>query len=218
MTIEELKAFLAENKEVPEVMAVIATYAPKQELNADIVEPWIATEEGAKFLQPLLDANATKAIQTHDTKQAAKNKAEVDKRVAAEILKLHPEETPEQKQIRELGLKFEESEKARASEALATQISAKAHEMGVDPIFVRAMNHGSVDEAVVWMKKVIDRDKAIQAKVANEIAASGAKPGSGNPGADGKIDISKMDAKQKFDYFKAEAEKREAATKAQNKS
>jgi hypothetical protein len=216
MTIEELKAFLAENKDIPEVIAVLATYAPKPELTTELVEGWIGTEEGAKFLQPHLDAYATKAVKSHDEKQAAKNKAEVDRRVAAEILKLHPEETPEQKQIRELGLKFEESEKARAAEALATQISTKAHEMGVDPIFVRAMNHASVDEAVVWMKKVLDRDKVIQTKTANELLASGAKPGSGNSSADGKPDISKMDAKQKFDYFKAEAEKREAAVKNQN--
>ena len=204
VTIEEVKEFLAANKEVPEVLNVLSLYAPKAEVSADVVSTWIETDDGTKFLQPILDANATKAIKTHDEKQAAKNKAEVDKRVAAEILKLHPEETEEQKAIREIKKQLEDSEHARANEALATQISAKAHEMGVDPIFVRAMNHGSVDEAVVWMKKVIDRDKVLQAKVANEIGLSGAKPGSGNS-SDGKPDISKMDQKQKFEYFKAEA-------------
>jgi hypothetical protein len=189
MTVEEFltanKEFLVANKDDEKLKTFITEIAPAPVLTDELVAPYLETPEGLKLIQPYGDRRANEAVKTHDEKTAAKNKIELDKRIAQEILKLHPEDTPEQKRLKEIELKLAENEKVMAQKELSSLISAKAHEMNVDPMFVASMNFQSVDESVVWMKRVLDRDEQIKKKVANELTAAGAKPGSGNP-KDGK--------------------------------
>jgi len=189
MTVEELSVILEANKEKPEFIALIGKYAPKPELTAEIVTPWLETAEGQRVLQPITDARITQAIKTHDEKQAPKIKEQVDKMLVAELAKMAPkEETPEQKQIRELNLKFEQSEKARQNEILKSRLSAEALKMKVDAhaYLLEDFLPETFEDGVVKLQKIKKHeDELVTAAIHEFVAKNGGKPGSGN-GKDGK--------------------------------
>lgn len=215
ITIEEIKAFFVANKEKPEVLAFLAENTPKRELTPEEVSVYLESEVGQKVLQPITDARITKALRSHDEAQAPKVKAEVDKRVIAEVAKLAPKEmTEEQKQIKELTLKFEQSEREKQNEIIKSRLSAEALKLKLDvPYLLDEFLPPTFEDGVVKLQKIKKHEDEMHTRWINEyIASNAAKPGSGNSGDPSKPDISKMDSKQKFDYFKAEAEKREAAT------
>lgn len=212
MTIEEIRAWLAENKEKAEVVTFLAELNPAKALTADMVAPFLDTEDGKKLLQPLVDQAVTKGIKSFKENHYEKD---IKSAVAAEILKISPPETPEQKQIRELRETVEKSESARARDNLKRQIVEEAAKMNVPAWWVDEFSGNTIEEAKVFMGKVKAYVAEVENKKANELLVNGAKPGSGNgAGGEQKPDISKMTSKEKFEHFKAEAEKREAAASA----
>ena len=195
MTIDEIRKWLVENKDTEEVKKFFLDINPKKPLTAEEVSAFLGTDDGKTFIEPQIDKRVTDAVKKRDKYHDDRFETELKKRLAAEILKINPEEPPEQKQIRELRKQFEESEEARKTETLQNKISARAHEMGVDPLFVAGMNFQSEDEATVWMKRVIERDKTLKEKVTNELMATTSfKPGSGTggPGGKPKTDLTKL--------------------------
>jgi len=94
MTIQEIRDFLTENKETDEVKGFLAELIPEQKITSDIVKPFLETQDGKLLVQPLIDKRITDAIKTFKEGHFDK---EVKAQVAAEILKINPQITPEQK-------------------------------------------------------------------------------------------------------------------------
>ncbi|WP_426578881.1 hypothetical protein P5490_019880 [Bacillus altitudinis] len=61
MNIEEIKQFLAENKDDEEVKMFVGELSA---VSADKVKGFLETEEGKKVLQPRLDQHFTKGLET----------------------------------------------------------------------------------------------------------------------------------------------------------
>src|SRR5689334_13182967 len=109
MTFEEIEAFLAEQKDSEEAKGFLAKIAPKPVINGETIGEFLATEEGYKLVKThkAADERVTEAIETFKKKQAPVTEAELKRRIAEEMVKLNPQETPEQKRIRELEQSFE---------------------------------------------------------------------------------------------------------------
>jgi hypothetical protein len=204
LTLEQVKGFLVQNKDKAEVSALLSELNP---VTVDSVSAFLETKEGQDLIQPYGDKRVTSAI---DTYRKGKFEAEVKARVAAEILKMNPGETPEQKQIREMREEMEKDKADRERERLQGQIKELAFKEQVDPEFISGINFGSLEEAALYTKNFKAKQEELKLKVTNELLANGSyKPKSGETKVDGP-NLNAMSAKEKFEYFKAEAEKREA--------
>ena len=64
MTIEDIRRFIEENKESDEVKAFIGELSLPTELSSDSVLKFLEDEDGKKLLQPKLDSNFTKGLET----------------------------------------------------------------------------------------------------------------------------------------------------------
>lgn len=113
MDLNNIKEFLESNKENSEVIETLKGFVPKQEeeITLDKVQEFLnSKEEGKTLIQKEKDSHFSKGLETW--KQNNLNKLIED-----EISKRFPNETEEQKQIRELKRKIEETEaKSKQSE------------------------------------------------------------------------------------------------------
>jgi hypothetical protein len=87
----------------------------------DRVENFLNTDDGKKLLQPKLDTNFNKGLDTWKTNN-------LKKLIDDAVTKSNPQETAEQKQIRELTERINKSEKEKAHETLRN----KALKMATD--------------------------------------------------------------------------------------
>lgn len=88
----------------------VETVATPTVTNIDI-EKYLGTDEGRKFLQPTLDKTITKAIDTFKEKT-------LPSLVDAKVKELHPDMTPEQKQLSEMKNELERFKKEALKEKL----------------------------------------------------------------------------------------------------
>jgi len=202
MNLEEIKAWLAEHKEDDGVINFLKELSPAPELTPEAFKDYLDTQDGQRLIQPHVDRTVDKAIKTYRENHFA---AEVKKEVAAEILKINPTETPEQRQIRELRETVEKSEKERAQDRLKRQIVEEASKIGVDAFFVDDYLPGSIDEGKVYLQKIKGYVDAQKTKVANELLASGGKPSGGNSQ---EPDYNAMSKEERMAHEIASAEKR----------
>ena len=205
--VEQVKDALIANKEKPEIISLFDELHPRPELVADDVKPFLETKEGKELIQPYGDKRVTEALETY---RKGKFEQEVKARLAAEILKINPAESPEQKQIREMREEMEKDKKERERERLQGQIKELAFKEQVDPEFISGINFGSLEEATLYTKTFKAKQEELKLKVTNELLANGSyKPKSGTEKATGP-NIAGMTPHERFEYYKAEAEKREA--------
>lgn len=108
MELKDIKAFLETNKENEEVKAYLSELS---KVTAEGVEQFVGTEEGKKWLQPKLDKNFTKGLETWKT-------GNLQKLIDDAVAKANPSETPEQKQIRELTDRLNQKEAAEKKQTL----------------------------------------------------------------------------------------------------
>ncbi|UOQ47746.1 DUF4355 domain-containing protein [Gracilibacillus caseinilyticus] len=108
MDLEQVKKFLEENQDQEDVKSYIEGLS---EVTPDRVETFLESDEGKKLLQPKLDKYFSKGLETWKEKN-------LQKLVNDELNKKNPEETPEQKRIRELEQQFETMSKEKTREAL----------------------------------------------------------------------------------------------------
>ncbi len=191
LTMVEVREWLTENKENDEVKGFLREISPTQEieLNAETVKPWLDTVEGKALIQPTIDQRINSAVKSF---REGNYEQDLKARVASELVKLNPTETPEQKQIRELREAFEGEKSARQKDKLKREIVEEASRMTVDAFFIDDYLPGSVDEGKLYLQKIKARDEARDTKIRNEILATeGFKPGSGK-GTAPRADISKM--------------------------
>lgn len=206
LTIEQVKEFLIQNKEKPEIVTLFSELNPRPELTVDEVRPFLETKEGKELIQPYGDKRVTEALNTY--KKGA-FEAEVKARVAAKLLELNPGETPEQKRIRELEEKDAARDREWAQKELKSNIEKLAFKEGVDPEFISGINFASVEESALYIKNLKTREESIKQKVTNELLANGSyKPKGGKAGDESKIDLSKLTTEQAIELeMKGELDK-----------
>ena len=196
LTIAEIKAFIESNKDRPDVAEFIKGFEVEKELNTETVNAYLETPEGKVLLQPRLDRYATIAIKSHDEKQAPVVEAKIKAGVNEGIRKLHPEETEEQKQIREMREDMERMKKEGEAKELRNAILMEANNRKIPLEFVENIPYPSLEHfknsATIFEKLQND----IKTRAINEfVAANAPKPGSGSE-TKGKIDLSKLSDKE----------------------
>jgi len=193
ITLEDVQAFIAEHKEETDIVAYIASVSIDKPVNPELVSAYLQTVEGKNLIQPLIDERVTQAIKTHDEKSKAKIEAGVKAGIAAEMIRLNPTETPEQKALREMRLEQETMKAAWEKDKMNGQIKDLAFQMQIEPEFIAGINFGSVEEATLYMQKFKGKTGAIETATVNKLMAEGYKPGSGAPVKEGvRVDLKKL--------------------------
>lgn len=118
MDLEQVKQFLNENKDDKEVSAYLGEL---RQPTAQDVEGYLDTAEGQKVLQPRLDSYFTKGLNTWKENN-------LGKLVDAEVKKLNPEMTEEQRQINELKQQLEDQRREATREKLMNKAISHATE------------------------------------------------------------------------------------------
>jgi len=196
ITLADVKEFFTANAENEEVKTYLDELASSLPVKPEKVVSFVETLEGRALLQPVFDREITKAIKTHDEKQIAKYEAEFKQRLADEMAKLHPEETPEQKRIREIEQKLEESEKARQKEIRERRIAELGHKYGVEPEFLLEIPFESPEAAQLYLERFKKKEEELKQKAINDyMLQNSPKPGSGEKDKQ-KIDISKLSPRE----------------------
>lgn len=178
MTLQDVKAFLDENAKEPEVAEFVKGLPV---VSPDIVSGYLQTGEGKALIQPLLDQRVTDAIKTHDEKSKAKIEAAVKAGIAAEMLRLSPQETPAEKRLREVEDKLRLRDEEMERERINGKIRELAHKEGIRPEFLEHLNFTTVESAESYFKAHKAEAEAIKTSLAKEFAGGMPKPGMGAP-------------------------------------
>lgn len=126
MKLEEIRAYLNENKDNEEVKAFLSEIrTPSLD---DVKRLAGENEEFKKWLQSENDRYFTKGLETWKEKTLPSILDEEREKIRKA---LNPEETPEQKELRELREKFERVERERKREALRNTAYKQATEKGL---------------------------------------------------------------------------------------
>lgn len=203
--IEEVKAFLEKNKDTDAVKSLVASYAV---ITPEAVAKLVDSEEGFKVLRPHFDRYAEKAIKSHDEKKRAEIDEEINKRVT-ELGK--KEKMTVADEVAEIKKRLDAKDGELARERVLRQLESEAASRGLvlkDELDIDNPKL-TLDGGIERLDARVKRYAEVQNKKANELLAGGFKPGGGT-GNEPKVDVSKMGTKERFEHFKAEAEKREA--------
>lgn len=193
ITIADVKKFLEESKDSDETKAFLAELVKPAEVTPDMFKAYAESDDGKVILEPMVDKRVTEAVKTRDKFwEKERLEPEVKKRVAAEVLKLNPKEEPWQREIRELKEENEKEKAERAKDQLKRQIVEKAQAIGVDAFFLEDFLPPTLEQGELYLKRIVDRDKKIAEKAANDLMASGKFVPSGAKPQEKKIDLSKL--------------------------
>ena len=211
ITIEQIKAFVDANIERADVVEYISTLAVEKPLNVENVSAYLGTVEGKNLIQPIIDRANTQAIKSHDEKQKPIIDATVKSKVNEELQRMNPSETPEQRMIRELKGQQDAMQAQMNKERLDYAIAQEFAKRNVPLELAKDIPYPSVEHAInaaiIW-----DQVKAKEIdKVVNErLATMQTKPGSGQQQENTGDPTKGMNPTQKFEYYKKQAEMREA--------
>lgn len=191
-TLEDVKKFIEDNKDVPEVAAFITSISIDKPLDTSVVKGYLETVEGKQLLQPILDSFATRAIQTHDEKKRKEIEAEVARKVNEKLMELNKEDTPEQKMLKDQALRMRELEEKYENDKKLAKINEIAYKMGIDPTFVEGINFESAEHFGLYANRFQEYIKKEKEKALNEFTVQNShKPGKGQE-KENKVDLSKM--------------------------
>lgn len=179
MTLDEIKKFLDENKTKPEIKSFLDSLSGVSNVKAYLEN----NDEGKKLLQSLTDAKVTQGIETF-------KKNNLDKLVEAKFNELHPPETTEQKRIRELEIKFNESESANKLEKLRNKALTILTSKNIKPDVLDVLVLGDDETALTanLEKFTAFLDAAVSEAVKNKFKENGREDRTGennNSGYDG---------------------------------
>jgi isopropylmalate/homocitrate/citramalate synthase len=125
--LDKVLEFLKAQKAEAEIISFVEKLKP---LSDESVKEYLEKDEnGKKLFNSLSDAKVTKAIKTYEEKT-------LPKLVEEEIKKRNPDETPEQKRIRELEAKFAERDKQASVAERRAKALKYAQEKGYPTEFV----------------------------------------------------------------------------------
>lgn len=105
------------------------------------ITKFLGTQEGKKYHQPLLDAYHSKGLETWKEKN-------LQKIIDEAVKKANPQETAEQKRIRELEASFELEKKGRAKEALKNKALQKLAERNIPSEFAEVLEKVEDEETL----------------------------------------------------------------------
>lgn len=189
VTFDQVKAFLDSNKDSAEVKE----YYKSNVLTADNVKTFLETNEAKKILQPKLDAHFTKSLETWKANN-------LDSLVEEEVKKRNPDETPEQKRIRELEEKLQKQEKANKLSQLKETALKHATKQGLDSTFASKYIERFIGDDEVATTSLLDElktdlDGLVKTQVDARFKESGRNIEHGGGSNDlGSIDIGKLAA------------------------
>lgn len=112
-SVEELKAFLTENKDTNEdVKGILGELTTKEEINIDKVKSYLETDgQGKSFLDSVRDTHLTKGLDTW-------KKNNLEKIVQERMKEINPDLSPDALKIKELENKFEAAQREINTERL----------------------------------------------------------------------------------------------------
>lgn len=177
MTLEELKKFLEANKDNKEIQDYLKGLFP---LTPEGVTAFLATEDGKKILQPKLDTHFTKSLETWKEKT-------LPTLLDEEIKKKFPDETEEQKRLRNLEDELTKERQARIKSELVNKATTLATEKGL-PVDLIAYFVGQDEETTIANIGNLETvyQKHLQDAVEAKFKENGrTPPGSGGGGGGG---------------------------------
>jgi hypothetical protein len=193
VTLEQVKNFIEANKDNPDVAEFVVSISVDKPLNPELVSAYLQTTEGKNLIQPMMDQRVTDAIKTHDEKSKPKIDAAIKSGIAAEMLRMNPQETPEQRQVRELMQKQKEMEEQWENDKRNSKIKELAFKEGLDPSFIEGIPFPSVEEATLYMQRFKDfHSKSLEKEINERMASSAYKPNKGDDKDKNKVDLSKL--------------------------
>ncbi|MGG3662091.1 DUF4355 domain-containing protein [Bacillus gobiensis] len=174
MKLEDIKKFLAENKDQDDVKAYLGELSA---VSADKLKGFLDTAEGKRLIQPRLDSYFTKGLETWKQNN-------LDSLIDEEVKKRHPEKTPEQIEIDKLRKQIEDAEKARNRESLVNKALKVAKEKnlpdGIIDFFIGDDEETTTDN-LSKLEKVYS--KSVQAAIDEKFKGSGRQlPGQSGSG------------------------------------
>jgi len=178
MNLAEIKAWLEANKSDSEVSAYLGELSAP---TVEGVEGFLDTAEGKKILQPRLDSNFTKGLNSWKEKN-------LDKLVDEEVKKRNPDKTPEQLEIEKLRKQIEDAEKARNREALVNKALKVAKEKNLPDSVIDFFIGENEDTTLENLTKLeTEYTKAVQAAVDAKFKSGGREIPGGNPPKDDSL-------------------------------
>ena len=167
MTIEEVKKFLADNKDDAAVKEFIGSIATVDE--RAIIDKYKASAEHKKELSTEGDRRVTAAIEKFQ-------KETMPKHVEEEIKKRFPDETAEQKAIRELTAKLEAIEGAKKREEMKNKATHLFNEKKIPLEFSEYVNSSDEEELTKHVENLAALVDKIRIGATNEILKNGPTP------------------------------------------
>lgn len=119
MNIEEVKQFLEDNKHTDEVKELTNSFVTK-----DKVETFLETEEGKRLLQPRLDRYHAKSLESWKENN-------LSQLVDEKLKELNPQETEEQRKIRELEERLNQAEREKTQQSLLNKVTQQLSQEGL---------------------------------------------------------------------------------------
>lgn len=180
MTLEEIKAFLAANKDTADVKAYLDELSA---VSADKVKGYLEQPEGKQLIQPmiqpLVDAQVTKGIETFKTNN-------LPTLIDDEVNKRNPSKSPAEIELEKLRTQFEDSENARTRETLKNKALSIAGEKKL-PTGLLDYFLGKDEETTVANLAALEAEftAGIQAGVDAKFKAGGRDFNAGGGGAAG---------------------------------
>ncbi|WP_100488562.1 DUF4355 domain-containing protein [Sporolactobacillus pectinivorans] len=163
------------------------------QLTLESVQKFLNEDEGGKkWLNSFADSRVTQGINTFKEKS-------LPEILENEISKRYPAETPEQKALRELKQKFEESEKERSREALKSKALTAATAKGLPADLVDFFLGKDEESTTANIGKLEEAFKAFEQKIVNDKFKQngGTPPASGSQGTTLTLeDVNKMTAEE----------------------
>lgn len=165
ITLQDVKAFFEKpSDEAKAFLAEIKKPTP------DILNAFVETEDGKKWLQPKLDYNFTKGLETYRTKT-------LPGLVEEGIRKAYPAETEDQKKLRMLESELATERKARTRESLRAQATRDLSSKGIDASLADFVLGETIEDTNANVIKLNEAwDKALQVSVEKKLASGGRLP------------------------------------------
>jgi actin-related protein len=181
MTLAEwIKANVKDDANVEEGLALVNDLDPLK--NIDSTDAALDFMKRNPQFQSALDAANRRAVEANQKRFEEEKLPELRKALREEAMKeLNPEETPEQKQIRELREQMAERDRRDALVARKDELRKKAQEIGFDPI--RAERYAVLGDGALeamtgdahWFQTTLksELDKASKSRFKSEPPAGG---------------------------------------------
>lgn len=196
MNLQEVMQFLNDNAEQEDVKSYLQGLS---KVTPDGVKSFLETDEGKKLLQPQLDSYFSKGLDTW-------KKNNLDKLIDDEVSKRNPQETPEQKQLRELQEKINKMEQEKTREALKNVALTKLSEKKLPTSLVDLLIGQDQETTLANLTKYEETFTSnLQALVDEKLKAGGTNPKDGTP--PNNDDLSKLSPTQLMSMGYSQAKK-----------